>query len=584
VSYKILLVDDEPANLRLLNRLFQRRYQVHTAASGPAALDLLSQHDIALLITDQRMPGMTGVELLKRAAALRPQMVRIILTGYADLGTLVEAINCGEIYRYITKPWRNDDLLLTVERALEHYETSRSQYELGLANRRLRERLHRMTSGIARAISEAIEARDEHVYGHGKRVSGYASAIAQRLDLNIQTVEVIKLAGFLHDIGKIGTPDKILLKPGALDDEEMRVLRLHPERGARILSNVPEMEEVVDVIKHHHEHYDGSGYPDGLKQECIPIASRIILVADAYDAMTSPRPFRDSYGHDNAIERLEAGSGIQFDPEIVRTFLSMEELGKIRASVAAGFCGGRLSTSPLNIGDVGFDELVDEVESEPTLAIAVLQAVNRPKSGGDVFSLREACVWLGPTQLQTIVERSAVSPQCVTNPDQLWEHSLRCAIAMKLMAEYTGHLNPSEAYTLGLLHDIGQVLLRTLFPETMEEVLLIGNADAQLEQEIVSFGVDHAQVGQWILDRCGMPGYLSTAVQMHHDAEHACGHAALMLNVANSIADVDCSSEIAAFNDVDTELIARVGLNPGHLARIHEQTSRMLEARYSTAQ
>ena len=141
MSYKILIVDDEPANLRTLERLFRDQYQVMTAGSGMEALDILGQHDVALLITDQRMPGMTGIELLKNTVSLRPRMVRMILTGYTDIEALVEAINCGEVYRYVTKPWNNDELRLTVKRALEHFETNKKSYTLEHMNDRLISRL-----------------------------------------------------------------------------------------------------------------------------------------------------------------------------------------------------------------------------------------------------------------------------------------------------------------------------------------------------------------------------------------------------------------------------------------------------------
>ena len=141
MSYKILIVDDEPPNLRTLARLFREDYEVLTAASGDEAMALLGQHDVALLITDQRMPGMTGIELLKKTVALRPRMVRIILTGYTDVDALVEAINCGQVYRYVAKPWNNEDLRLTVKRALEHFETLKQRQELESANARLVSRI-----------------------------------------------------------------------------------------------------------------------------------------------------------------------------------------------------------------------------------------------------------------------------------------------------------------------------------------------------------------------------------------------------------------------------------------------------------
>ncbi|HKP35484.1 MAG TPA: response regulator [Pyrinomonadaceae bacterium] len=141
MSYKILIVDDEPANLRSLARLFRDEHQVLTAGSGAEALEILGQHDVALLITDQRMPGMTGIELLKNTASLRPRMVRMILTGYTDIEALVEAINCGQVYRYITKPWNNDELRLTVKRALEHFETNKTSHTLEHVNQRLISRI-----------------------------------------------------------------------------------------------------------------------------------------------------------------------------------------------------------------------------------------------------------------------------------------------------------------------------------------------------------------------------------------------------------------------------------------------------------
>lgn len=577
MTYKILLVDDEPANLRLLERLFRRDYHVLIASSGAEALDLLSRHDVALLITDQRMPGMTGIELLKKAADLRPHMVRIILSGYADMSALVEAINCGQVYRYLTKPWSNDDLRLTVERGIEHYESNRSRFELELANQRLKLQLQHMTRGVARAIADALEAKDEHIYGHARRVSGYATAIGRRMRLSVQSLESISLAAFLHDIGKIGTPDRVLLKPSALNDEERDVLEQHSERGARILASVPDMDEVATAVRHHHEHFDGSGYPEKLAGEQIPLVSRIILVADAYDAMTSPRPFRQAFGHETALERLRAESGMSFDPQVVEAFLGLEELGQIRESIKRGFCGGRLSNAPINIGETSFEELLAEVDAEPTLAIAVLQQANAAMPARPAISLREACAQLDLSELHALAMQNSITQRCDANGEQLWEHSIRCAIASKLLAEYTGQMDPGEAYTLGLLHDIGEVLLRSLFPETMESILWFGDTDARLEREVATFGVDHAQVGQWILDLCGLPRTLTTAVQMHHDAARVNSPIVLLLNVANSIAQASDSSEIATLDALGTDRLLRLGLNRGHLARIHEQTSRTLE-------
>ena len=152
MKYKIMIVDDEPVNLRTLERVFRQDYHVVTAESGAEALSLLEQHEVALMISDQRMPEMTGIELMKNTVALRPQMVKLLLTGYTDVGALIEAINCGLVYRYLTKPWNNDDLRLTVTRALEHYEMMKSKHRLGMENQRLRALL----DGIGELVTEGM--------------------------------------------------------------------------------------------------------------------------------------------------------------------------------------------------------------------------------------------------------------------------------------------------------------------------------------------------------------------------------------------------------------------------------------------
>lgn len=157
MSYKIMIVDDEPANLRVLERLFRPDYQVVTASSGAEALSLLDQHDVALLISDQRMPAMTGTELMTRTVAIRPHMVKILLTGYTDVGALIEALNSGLVYRYLTKPWNNDDLRLTVSRALEHYEMMKAKHLLGMENERLRNRLKEIGELVSEGLIEKKE-------------------------------------------------------------------------------------------------------------------------------------------------------------------------------------------------------------------------------------------------------------------------------------------------------------------------------------------------------------------------------------------------------------------------------------------
>jgi putative two-component system response regulator len=582
MSYKIMIVDDEPANLRLLERLFRREYQVLTASSGHEALQLLEQHDVALLITDQRMPGMTGIELLKRTSEFRPHMVRIILTGYTDMGALVEAINCGEVYKYVTKPWNNDDLRLTVERAVQHFETNKVRHELEIANKRLSIRLQDMTRAVVRSITDALEAKDEHVYGHARRVSGFAVAIGRRMRLDTATLEQISLAAILHDIGKIGTPDAILLKPTPFTDEERAVMQTHPERGARMLAGVPEMEDVAAIIRHHHEHWDGSGYPEGLSGELIPLASRIILVADAYDAMTSPRPFRDAYEHEAAVQLLKEGVGSHFDPEVVHAFCGLESLARIRsgvAEIARGEARWLTASMPVNSSFLSYTDIVSQVMCEPALAARVLREANALEDYRPTANLDMACARLSEERLRTIVLQTCGHNHSGFDDSQFKEHSLRCAVAARLLAEQTKIIAPDDGYALGLMHDIGELLLCSLFPEEMENLIWLGE-ETRLEREVAAFGVDHAQIGQWVLEAVGLPRTLGAAVQTHHDAMRINAPAALLLHMANVIACAESPSEIVALDALGSDRLTMLRISRADLARIHERTAETVEGRW----
>jgi len=578
---KIMFVDKEPADLRRLERLFGLTCHVLSAATGEEALRLLEQHDVALLVTELRLPGMSGTEFLEQAAELRPHMVRIVLTAHADAQALADAINRGQVYRYATKPWQDEDLRLTVVRALQHYEVMRSRHEADETNKRLARRLQAMTRGVVRAIADTLEAKDRYVYGHARRVSGYASAIGRRMLLSVPALEQLSLAALLHDVGKISTPDSVLLKPAALDEEERAVVRLHSERGARLLAAVPEMEEVAAAVRHHHEHYDGTGYPAGLAGERIPLASRIIHVADAYDAMTSPRPFRDALDHAQAVRTLQDGAGSQFDPEVVAAFCGLEAVAQIRASIALGDFGSRFLTfaRPRALHVLPLEELVRVVEREPALAASALRAANEGlRDEETTLSLYAACARLGVEALREVVRRGSTNIRRGPEAEALHGHSRRCAAAAMLLAEKTGALDPDEAYTAGLLHDLGEALLHLLFPEQAESISWLGHPFAA-EKEVAAFGVDHAQVGQWILDACGVPATRSFAIQAHHDLDHVNDPAALLLQVADAVAGANNSSELADLDALAPDRLALLRLTRADIARVHEMTTEVVGER-----
>lgn len=319
MTYKLLIVDDETPNIRLLERLFAGDYSVLTASSGKEAVTLLDQHDVAVIITDQRMPGMSGVELLKRTADRRPHMVRILLTGYTDLDALVEAVNCGLIYMYVSKPWKNEDLKLRIGRAVQHYEDNKRQHSLGAANERLTGRLREMKVGVVRALATLLKLKNEQVYAHGSRVSKLARLLGETFNLTDEALADLSVAGFLHEVGTLGGDDLLVTQL--------------PDRTCQTLSCIPELREVADVIGYYQENFDGTGSPFGLIGDQIPLAARIIRVASEYDRMRNPFDDTVQRQHLAALDELQSQSKRLYDPQVIQAFadLTSDQLDNLQA-------------------------------------------------------------------------------------------------------------------------------------------------------------------------------------------------------------------------------------------------------------
>jgi len=319
MTYKLLIVDDERPNVRLLERLFHDDYYCLTASSGEEAIKLLEQHEIAVIITDQRMPQMTGIELLKKSADRRPHMVRILLTGYTDLEALVEAVNCGLVYMYVSKPWKNDDLKLRVSRAVQHYEQNKQQHALSAANDRLNVRIKEMKLGFVNAMISVLKMRDESTYSRSVRVSQCASAIGERLAVSEDLLGDLRAASSLHELAALEETKGVrnnadVTFPGASD---------RWERAAEVLSCFPELRDAADVIRFHRENFDGSGLPIGLIGDQIPIAARILRVASDYDLLLHSGDTQTSLTPAAAITRLRASIGTKFDREIVQALADL---------------------------------------------------------------------------------------------------------------------------------------------------------------------------------------------------------------------------------------------------------------------
>jgi putative nucleotidyltransferase with HDIG domain len=351
--HTVLFVDDELNILKAVQRLLRHEdMEVLCASRASEALELLGRQPAHVVVSDQRMPEMTGVDLLAAIRERHPEIIRMMLTGYTEMNVAVEAINRGEIYRLITKPWNDEELKATLRQAFDHFDlkeeikrlnqvTREQNFKLQDMNRTLEAKVRERTKQLAEkaqelqtayiqtigALAEAVDAKDAYTRGHSERVGVYASKVAREMGLPKLLIERVYIAGLLHDIGKIGVSDAVITKPDRLTEEEYAEIKKHPEIGAKILQPVSFLADVVPCVRHHHEWYDGSsrGYPYGLRGDQIPLPSRVILVADTVEAMTSDRPYRTGLSLEHVVAELHKYSGSQFDPVCVDAMLRLLE-------------------------------------------------------------------------------------------------------------------------------------------------------------------------------------------------------------------------------------------------------------------
>ena len=314
MAQTILFVDDEDLILNSLTRLFQKSdIQVLTAGSGEQALDILRRIDVSVLVSDQLMPGMKGDELLNKARFVSPDTIRIMMTGHGDLPTALQAINSGEVFRFLLKPWENQVLKDIIEEALARHSLLRN--------------LRNAEESTLLALAQTIELKDSYTRGHCERVAAYALLLADRLGLSEDRLRNIKFGSWLHDCGKIGVPESILNFRGPLTSTETETMRNHPRWGAEVAVQAHLPAEVVNIILYHHERYDGNGYPHGLTGEQIPLEARIVAIADVFDAIGTDRPYAKGKSSDEAVRIMRDLGGLSLDPALVEEFLGVVASG-----------------------------------------------------------------------------------------------------------------------------------------------------------------------------------------------------------------------------------------------------------------
>jgi putative nucleotidyltransferase with HDIG domain len=348
VKSRILVVDDEPVIREVLfERLTDAGFECEVARNSLEALQKIRTNPYNLVLSDIAMPGGDGMSLLRQIKAEQPTLDVVMLTGVIDVDTAVRSIRLGAS-DYLTKPFNLDEVVLTIERTLEKRRLidENLEYQLDLERkvdertrelRRKREEVERLYAELKvafdkihttydttlEALMEALDTRDSETQGHSRRVAEFTVAVARRMGITEPELTQYRWGALLHDVGKIGIPDAILRKPGPLTADEWKIMRNHPELGARILASIKFLEGAVPIVASHQERFDGTGYPQGLKGKEIPIGARIFAVVDCLDAMTMDRPYRRGTTLEKVREELIEHSGTQFDPQVVEVFLTI---------------------------------------------------------------------------------------------------------------------------------------------------------------------------------------------------------------------------------------------------------------------
>lgn len=330
----ILIADDEDMIRELINiTLSKEGFTCFQAASAEEGLEIINKHKLDLALLDIMMPGRSGIDLLKDIKEATPDTTVLMITAMNDMDTALSCIHFGA-EDYITKPFNLDRVLLTVKNTLEKRRLvlENKEYQANLEQkvaeqteviRTVMGEINLAYEHTLVALIRALDAREKEVGSHSERVMSYARLLAQAAGINEEDRIIIGKGALLHDIGKIGVSDNILLKPAKLDDSEWEIMRQHPSIGFDILSGIRYFSGAAELVLNHHERWDGTGYPGKLKEDAIPISARIFALVDTLDAMTSDRPYRKALTFDAVLDEVTRCRGKQFDPRLVDLFLSI---------------------------------------------------------------------------------------------------------------------------------------------------------------------------------------------------------------------------------------------------------------------
>lgn len=332
---RLLVVDDEPEIRAVLRELLSERYECSVAASAEDALRMLRDDHFTLIISDIMMPGMSGLEMIPHVNSLSPETLVVMISGVQTIESAIKALRAGA-FDYVMKPFDLRQVEVVVRRAIDYYELreTKRRYEnhleelVGQRTKELDAALESVEDAYRstlKALAQALETRDAETHGHSERVVTFSLRLGVELNLKREQIKSLEFGSLLHDIGKIGVPDAILRKPAQLTVQEWENMRQHPLHGQNILRDIQFLEGAARVVAQHHEKWDGSGYPLGLKAEEIDLNARIFAVADAFDAMISDRVYRAGRSYAEASAELDRCAGQHFDPMVVDAFHRVPE-------------------------------------------------------------------------------------------------------------------------------------------------------------------------------------------------------------------------------------------------------------------
>jgi response regulator RpfG family c-di-GMP phosphodiesterase len=400
---RLLIVDDEPPILHALQRTFEAAgYEVIACLDPLDALKRLTELPVQVISADYMMPGMSGAEFLSKAKTLQPNTVRLLLTAANDFSAAVDAINNGEIFRILSKPWNRAELLSSVRQAFDTCAlrnknrmltevVQRQNDELSDLNKGLERLVQERTSNLLDGMVAVLDYRDTETQWHSRRVSRFTVKLAQQVGVtDPRTLKNIEMGSLLHDIGKIGVRDAVLLKPGPLAPEEWTEMREHPRLGWALLQRIEFLREASDIVLQHQERFDGSGYPLRVQGESIVLGARLFAVSDTYDAITSDRPYRKARPHAAAVAEIQRVSGTQLDPLGVAAFCAIPESEWMRIRLEVE----QISELEKNLGWTPpqrvFDQFLGAAAKAAQKPVSEPQAVAAPAAAAPSTSLPSA--------------------------------------------------------------------------------------------------------------------------------------------------------------------------------------------------